>query len=75
MRLTLVPLSKAPTNKAKGILGAGERAQQLRVFVALAEDLALVPSTNIGSLATSAPGNLMPSPHICGYLHLQSHTQ
>jgi hypothetical protein len=37
-----VSLSKAPVNKTKGILGARERAQQLRALVALAEDLDLV---------------------------------
>lgn len=50
-----MPLSKAPINKAKGTLGAGERARQLSVFVALAEDLALVPSSNVRQLSNLSP--------------------
>lgn len=48
---------RKPLNSAAG---AGERAQQLRVFAILPEDLGLVPSTTSGSYNCGSK-DLMPS--------------
>jgi hypothetical protein len=72
-----------PTNKLAR-LGAGDMAQQFRVFTALPEDPYLVPSTHTGQLTTSCHSDvrsfntiLWPPRElasICAYIHTHRHT-
>lgn len=48
-------------------------AQWSRILTAFSKELSLVPSTQVGLQPSLAPGNLIPSSRLHGYLH--AHTQ